>query len=363
MRGYLSNNHRGLFIKAALLIVLLASGVGLYYHAQYQLRRPRVTEFTGLIEAQHHNGPMAFSPDGKTLALPKRSEGRVELWSFETGKARLLVSSFNKSKTAADRIAFSNDGRFLAVYHRERAVTVLDLPANKEQAHITVEPSYVHEMAFADGHQTLVTVTARLTEKDIEANYSAIRWDVSTGRKQEVHVFEPFLQFKALSPDGRYAALQQNDVGQTVFDLATGKKLFAIASEGGFRFSDDGSTLVSYDGHQVSLWDVPSGRELRRFAFKQGYLPRGYAYTDCLSLSPDKKVLAVGGFTETYIVGLIDLESGRVLDTFECCPHELMCDAVCFSPDGRTLATDTYPGDKHDRDVKPLLRFWKMPAW
>jgi len=309
---------------------------------------------------------MAFSPDGKTLALPKRAEGRVELWSFETGKVQVLVSSFNKGKTPADHIAFSNDGRFLAVYYREKSVTLWDLLGNKEHVHISVAPSYVHDMAFADGHQTLVTVVARMTDQDIEAdrwNYSAVRWDVSTGRKQEAHVFDPFLLFMALSPDGRYGVLQQNDVGQTVFDLATGKKAFAIVSDGGFRFSDDGSTLVSYDGDHLSVWDVPSGRALRRFAFNPGYLPRGYAYTDCLSVSPDKKVLAVGGFTETYIVGLIDLESGRVLDTFECCPHSMMCDAVRFSPDGRTLATDTYPGDRLDRDVQPLLRFWKIPAW
>jgi len=295
MRAYLSEHHPGLFRTASLLLALLASGVGLYFHALCRQRGPRVAELTGLIEARHHSGPMAFSPNGKILALPKRADGRVELWSFETGKVQVLASSFNKDKAPADRIAFSNDGRFLAVYYREGGVTLWDLLANKEDAHIPIIPSYVHDMAFADGHRTLVTVVARSTDQDIKAdrwNYSAVRWDVSTGRKQVAHVFDPLLQFMALSPDGRYGVLQQYDVGQTVFDLGTGKKVFAIVSDGGFRFSDDGSTLVSYNGDHLSLWDVPSGRELRRFEFKPGYLPRGYAYTDCLSFGYSERSAA-----------------------------------------------------------------------
>jgi WD40 repeat protein len=366
MRQYSSKTLPGFFSIGLVLLVLPASGIRLCGSARSQSLAPRATELPGFIGAQFHSGPMGFSPDGKSLALPKRADGRVELWGLETGRLQGVRSSPDQAKSPADRIAFSNDGHFLAVCYRDKGVTVWDLDANKQHVQIPVAPNFVDEMAFDDGQRTLVTVLARRSEEDRKAdrwNYTAVHWEISTGAKLETHVFDPFLLLLALSPNGRYAILQQHKVGQIVFDLRTGKKAFAIKLGGGFLFSDDGSTLVSYDGDHVSLWEVPAGRKLIGFSYKPGCSPEGYDYTDCLALSHDKKVLAIGGFTETSIVGLIDVESGRILDTFECCPRSMMCDTICFSPDGRTLATDTYPEDKLDRKVQPLLKFWKMPAW
>ena len=42
----------------------------------------------------------------------------------------------------------------------------------------------------------------------------------------------------------------------------------------------------------------------------------------------------------------------------------MFCDVLCFSPDGRILATNTESSDMLDRSVRPLLRFWKIPeSW
>jgi WD40 repeat protein len=363
MRRSFSNKLPGFSSKALLLLVLVASGGGLCYLALGQTQDIRGTEITGVIGARHHHGPMAFSPDGKTLALPKAAEGLVELWSLETGKGQALASSFNKDGAAARHVAFSKDGRLLAVDYEYAGVTLWDLPAKKERAHIPVSrPIFVRDMAFTEGDRTLVTVMEKFEGLESQPGPErwdcfAVRWEVSTGKRREAHVFDPTLQFKALSPDGRYAVLQ-NEEGQTVFDLATGKKAFAIDSNGGFIFSDDGSTLVSYHGDEITLWDVPSGRESRRFAFEPGYP----GDTGRLSLSPDKKVLAVGGFTRSHVVGLISPGSGKVLGTFECCPPSMDCEVVRFSPDGRTLATDTFTANHSDQGVDPLLRLWRIPA-
>jgi WD40 repeat protein len=364
MRRYSSNQHPGFSSKVLLLLVLLASGGGPCHLALGQPQGTKVTELTEVIGARFHVGPMAFSPDGKSLALPKLDEGQVELWSLETGKKQVLFSSFNKDRAPARHVAFSKDGRFLAVDYQNTGVTLWDLPSKKEQAHIPVtRPSWVDDMSFADDDRTFVTIMSTVTDRDIEGpgpsrwNHSAVRWEVSTGKKQVVHVFDPFLLFKALSPDGRHAVLQ-NEGGQTVFDLVTGKRAFATDSDGGFLFSEDSSTLVSYDGDQMCVWDVPSGKESRRFAFQPGYTPTSSA--NHLALSPDKKVLAVGWFTESHVVGLISLQSGKVLGTFECSPAPMICEAIRFSPDGRIFATDTQTTDGRDRVVRPLLRFWKI---
>ena len=56
----------------------------------------KVVEVTGTIGTRHNSGAMAFSPDGKTLALAGTGDvSVVELWSLKTGKARILRSSFN----------------------------------------------------------------------------------------------------------------------------------------------------------------------------------------------------------------------------------------------------------------------------
>jgi WD40 repeat protein len=310
---------------------------------------------------------MAFSPDGKTLALPKRPEGHTELWNIETGQMRALVSSFDKAGGRANDVAFSKDGRFLAVTH-DTGVAVWDLSANKEKMQIPVQgPSWVARSAFTVNPPYLVLITATVTREDSRLgrnNYSSVRWDVSTWKKEQSHAFDPTLLLKAISPDGRYALLQKNNQGQIAFDLETGKRVFAIDIGGGFRFSADGSILVSYDGKRISCWDVTSGRELRHFEFGSSRLPKDYDVDDCLAVSPNKKVLAVGYFARVYIVALISLESGKVLDRFECCPRSMFCSTVCFSPDGRILATDTEDVDMQDQLVKPLLRFWKIPeSW
>jgi WD40 repeat protein len=365
MRPYPFTRNPGLFGIALVVVFVLA---GRLYSVSLGLTgKSRVVELKGLIAVPHHSGLLAFSADGKLLALPKRDRSDVEIWDLASGQANLLVSSFSNRTVPGDSIAFSSDGHLLAVYYRNRSLTIWDLPANKERSLVRVAaPSYVTHMAFTDGNRTLLTITQTVRDRDLRAqhwNSSATRWDVSTGNKQGEHDFDPVLEAKALSPRGRFALFHREGVGQTGFILETGEKAFAIVSSGEFVFSDDGSALASYDGDQASLWAVPSGRLLRHFDFKPGNLAPGYfVYPGCLSASPDKKVLAVAMFTRTNVVGLISMESGKILETIECCPAPMMCDFVRFSPDGSILVTDTERVTTFDQEVAPLLRFWKLPA-
>ena len=261
-------------------MLVAVSVVGTSHLAVGLTTGPAVVEIKELIGARHHSGPLEFSPNGEDPALPKRNGGKVEVWDVATRKMRVLVSSFNKDAAAADGVAFSNDSRLLAVLYRDPGITVWDLAANKEQAHIPFAlPSWANSMAFTDDNRTLVTIVPTVTDEDREAermNCVAIRWDVSTGKKQGVHVFEPTLRIKALSRNGRYAVLQLGDIRQPepfdfrqlVYDLATGKKIFAFDGYGGFVFTDDSSALATYNSDQACLWAVPSGRQLRHFAIQ-----------------------------------------------------------------------------------------------
>jgi hypothetical protein len=73
----------------------------------------------------------------------------------------------------------------------------------------------------------------------------------------------------AVSPDGRiFAAAVENAI--TLIDLQTGKTLFKATGHTGMvmalAFSPDGKRLVSGGQDKAAhLWDVPTGKELRRF--------------------------------------------------------------------------------------------------
>ena len=348
----------------ALLLIVL--GVAFYRRGPGRASAPAVAELKEFIDARHDGGPLAFSSDGKYLALSRHEDGKVEVWGLSTREVRVLDSSIYTGATAAGRVVFSSDGRLLAVRHPGTGASVWNLSAKKEQAHIRVsQPRWVYDMAFTDNDRALVAIIPSVTDEDRKAgrkNCSAVHWDSSTGKEQASHVLDPFLRFKALSPDGRYAVFQEKDAAQAVFDLRTGDRVSSIDAFGGFRFSRDGSILVSYSGKRICLWDVRSGKQLKQFALKSSYLTPGYEDADRICLSPDNKMLAVGMFTEINRVGLISLESGEVLATFECCPPQMFCSEVRFAPDGRVLATDTDSTNIKDQHVQPLLRFWKIPA-
>lgn len=344
------------------LVAIALPTMALLRHLQREPGRPQVAEIAGLIGTRHHSGPMAFGPDGRSLALPKRVGGRVEVWNLQTRGVRVLTSSLNEDRSAADRVAFSHGGRFLSVYFRGKGTAIWDLPADKEICQIPVAPgNWVDAMAFSDEDRTLVTVMGKDTATNTKAslwNYSAARWELATAAKSSGHTFDPQLLFRALSPDGRFIVLQQEDVGQIVFDLKADKMLFALRARGGFCFSSDGSALVSYHGDEIHVWDGRSGGELKHLTLKPAYS----GATDQLALSPNGMVLAVGAFRRACEVGLINLATGELIAAFECCPSSMLCDAVCFSPDGRILATDTFDVDSKDRDVDPILRFWAVPG-
>ena len=115
-------------------VVVMVLGVRLCSVAVGFAQAARVVEVNGLIGARHHSGTLAFSPDGKALALPKRDDAHVEVWGLASEKVQVLVSSFSKGAAPGDRVAFSTDGRFLAVYYRSNWLTLWDLHRNKERA-------------------------------------------------------------------------------------------------------------------------------------------------------------------------------------------------------------------------------------
>ncbi len=128
----------------------------------------------------------------------------------------------------------------------------------------------------------------------------------------------------ALSPDGSRLAVGSREI--LLWSTADGKQLRKLEGHtsfvGALAFTPDGSRLASGSGDGVRLWDVATGREVRKFT---SYLVVAIAF------SPDGRLLA-SGFGNGAIK-LWNVESGR-----EAIPiqggHSRVVMGVAFSPDG-----------------------------
>jgi len=110
---------------------------------------------TGGIEIEA-SGPMAFSPDGKTLALAQN--GTLVLLDFLSGKQRKAIK--RKGRTRA--LCYSPDGKRLAVVDAACAVQLLSASTGKPLATLQeTRPDVQHVQFSADG-TLLATIGATM---------------------------------------------------------------------------------------------------------------------------------------------------------------------------------------------------------
>jgi hypothetical protein len=164
----------------------------------------------------------------------------------------------------------SSDGRWLArqAYDPATDISVELSPALGGRGSFKLPHSGDHtpRNLFTPDSQTLITVTRKRSPEPSAANPAEptnVRlWEVRSGTKQlEFAVpFEP--STLAVSPDGRFLAINRSDTDAiSVRDLATGKE---VATRGGYRalvdtlaFRPDGKALASGHADGTALvWDL-----------------------------------------------------------------------------------------------------------
>lgn len=126
-------------------------------------------------------------------------------------------------------------------------------------------------------------------------------------------------------------------------------------------FTPDGSTLISVSNDKtIRLWDVETGDLLKTIRGQIGDSHEGRLFAG--ALSPDGKILAVGGFLgkpgddpelQVGQIRLFNIETGEQIGVIK--GHENVVFGLDFSPDGKWLASGS--GDKASMiwDVAPLL--------
>ncbi len=136
----------------------------------------------------------------------------------------------------------------------------------------------------------------------------------------------------AFSPDGQTVATGANDGIVRLWQVSNGKPLHTLEGHsrpvGQVAFSPDGTTLVSGSHDQtVAIWRVPDGVMV-------GQLQAGSEIL-CLEISPDGKLLALGGTGGAWVWEM-GTETFTLVDWQEY-PGGYVND-LAFAPDGNLLA-------------------------
>jgi WD40 repeat protein len=275
---------------------------------------------------------LAFSPDGRTVAIVDGDDGR--LVDVETGRDRLRLAGFQGHPIC--NIQFSPDGT--------KVVTLGSGPH-----HSTVTP------------------------EDI----TACLWDARDGRRLAVlkdsdpsntgNVFAA-----SFAADGRRLATGSTDTTARIWDVATGREQVVLRGHGAkvnsVAFAADGRRVVTAsDDETARLWDAKSGRELAR-------LVGHHRPVRSALLSPDGAVILTN---DNQTVRLWDGVDGRPLCTLV--RHDVGISAASFSPDSRVVVvsflgepvlTRTWPVDflsaaraRRPRGLTPAERTrFELPA-
>ncbi|MFL5243187.1 MAG: WD40 repeat domain-containing protein [Gemmataceae bacterium] len=282
---------------------------------------------------------------------------------IEAVESPQLVATLKVQGQAVRPVAWSPDGKTLAgvVFGEKSVIKLWDAAARKERATLPCDLGPSFGLAFTPDNKTLL-VSHHQNDPRAGPTGGISLWDVATGKRTSLMQETPSRGVAriALSPDGkvlaaieRYQVIDKQVSELTFRDFATGKIEGSIEESigSGLTFSPDGKTIVAstilYEGNKwlgskVRRWETASGEEISSLPN-----PASKAPCNSLAFSPDGSILAGADFEGNII--LWESSTGKVRTSIKQ-EDQRRITSLAFSPDGKTLAAGMAerPGRDHD---------------
>lgn len=309
-------------------------------------------KLTGRFEGYGYPVELGFSNDGKYFFT---SWEVARVWDTATTEIIAEMQYDNKTNAAAH----SPDGKYVAISHRDRRITVWDVETATVK-HVLGGALWNNSVTFSSDSRLIAAVTF---------SFLIRVWDVETGaliaELQERDGRSGFLfSFSSVgfSPDGKWLAAAGNSAGvktTTIWEtqgFTLQHVVDGLGATDGFRnsleFSPDNRWIVGYTGRpnfRMKFWNIETGEiDLD--------LPTGLVWTP-VGFSPDGRWLTTsirGPDGDTYApeVQIWDARTGQPVARFPR-PYQ----QIIFSPDGMTVAVGHDDGRIHLLPIETILPY------
>ncbi len=301
-----------------------------------------------LHELTQNARSLKFSKDGSMLAAAGRDQV-ARLWNPETGR---LLKEFKGHEAELYAVAISPDGRVLASgggqggYSRHNEIRLWDIATGKQIGQLK------------DDNERLKSLPDAVYSLDFSANgkllgsagpYVARIWDVES--RKLAHRLDKCSYDIAFSPLGKHA-VTGGDFG--IYDSQSGRQLVKLAGDvgvyGRMAYSHDGKLIASgnYEGF-VQLWDARTGKELVRRSGHDGGVRS-------VCFSPDGS-LAASMSRQDATIRVWGTTTGKQLLKI---PVAWRGSDVWWNEEGSKVLFAPYGGEIMTWTYDSMVRYWRL---
>ena len=307
---------------------------------------------TGRFEGYGYPVELGFSDDGRYFFT---GWGVARVWDTATTEI-VAEMQYDNGMNAA---AHSPNGRYVAISHRDRRITVWDVETATVK-HVLGGASWNNSVTFSPDSRLVAAVTL---------SFLIRVWDVETGeliaelqKRDNRSGFLFSFSSVGFSPDGKWLATAGHSAGVRTITLwetqgfTLQHVVDGLGATDGFlhslEFSPDSRWIVGYTGRpnfRTKFWNIETGEiDLD--------LPTGLVWTP-VGFSPDGRWFTTsirGPDGDTYApeVQIWDTRTGQPVERFPR-PYQ----QIIFSPDGMTVAVGHDNGRIYLLPIKTILPY------